>query len=323
MKTNLSAVLRGSALALVLNVMGLPAVAGECWVATRAEPVSASGEPLSAPKFIHLVAASNAAEKMLHDDAALNAITGMRFQANRSITFVDNEWPTYTANTWVTLHEPDVWGKSGCTLDQGQADYRNTRGIEISFNEVSRVLNLTGASVGEPEDPMLVLMDPQALAQFQRTGLLVQGNEAGKVFRVDGKPIIIPYTLDEHFAFWERKLLEFSDAGADDYAGPELKSLRADRSSKSQVDLSAPVWMSGEASGKKVWGYAEAGDPQGVPAFQIAPDLFAAGRDPLAINLIVVSTYSQPDDSSFVALRRWVGSFDIDDARVLLERSGK
>ncbi len=308
--------LSGGAILLALFSGSLPAYAGECWAPTRAATTSGTGESLSAPKFARLTAAMQKAESLMREDRPLNAIPGLRFQANRSLTYIDNDHPTYTASVWVTLHEPDVWSDSGCGIRQGDADYFNKRAVEVSFNQLTDIISAAAAQ-GEPGEPMIVNLFPEAIAAYQQTGLINTIGEGVRAFRPDGGAILVPLTVSEYLGMWEKRLNTFIAEGGGEFAAPQLKALQAHRATLSATQLKAQVWMDGSYS-DQLWAYAAEQTELGAPIYQVAPDLLTGFADKTAINLVTVKWYGPDDDETTRALQDWVRNFSATQAGTLM-----
>jgi len=301
---------------LALMSGALPASAGECWAPTRAAATSGTGEPLSAPKFARLTAAMQTAETLMREDPALNAIPGLRFQANRSLTYIDNDQPTYTASVSVTLHEPDVWSGPGCSIQQGEADYFNKRAVEINFNQLTDIIGAAAAQ-GEPGEPMIVNLFPEAIEAYQRTGLINTVGEGVRAFRPDGGPILVPLTVSDYLGMWEKRLNTFIAEGGGDFASPQLQALKAHRASLSPAGLKAQVWMDGSYS-DQLWAYAAEKTELGAPIYQVAPDLLKGFADKTRVNLVTVKWYGPDDDGATTALRDWARNFPAQKAGMLM-----
>lgn len=308
--------LSGGAILLVLFSGSQPANAGECWASTRAAATSGTGESLSAPKFARLTAAMQQAETFMREDRALNAIPGHRFQANRSLTYIDNDQPTYTASVWVTLHEPDVWSDPGCGIRQGEADYFNKRAVEINFNQLSDIIGAAAAQ-GEPGEPMIVNLQPDAIAAYQQTGVINTVGEGVRAFRPDGGRVLVPLTVSEYLRMWENRLNTLIAEGGGEFATPQLTALQAHRAELSAAQLNAQVWMDGSFS-DQLWAYAAEKTELGAPIFQVAPDLLAGFADRAAINLVTVKWYGPDDDEATKALQDWVRDFSPSKAHILM-----
>lgn len=306
----------GGAILLALFSGSMPAHAGECWAATRASATSGTGESLAAPKFTRLVAAAQQAEALLREDPALNAIPGLRFQANRSITYIDNEQPTYTASVWVTLHEPDVWSGPGCGIRQGEADYFNKRAVEINFNQLTDIIGAAAAQ-GEPGEPMIVNLFPEAIEAYQRTGVISTVGEGVRAFRPGGGSVLVPLTVSEYLGMWEKRLNAIIAEGGGEFATPQLNALKAHRASLSPDQLKAQVWMDGSYS-DQLWAYSAQKTDNGAPIFQVAPDLLNGFADNTAVNLVTVTWYGPDDDEATRALADWVRDFSPTKANALM-----
>lgn len=306
---------------LALFSGSMPAHAGECWVATRASETSGTGESLAAPKFTRLVAATKQAEALLRADPALNAIGGVRFQANRLLTYIDNEQPTYTASVWVTLHEPDVWSGPDCSIRQGEADYFNKRAVEINFNQLT---DITGAAAaeGEPDEPMIVNLLPEAIEAYQRTGVISTVGEGVRAFRPGGGPVLVPLTVSEYLGMWEKRLGVFIAEGGGEFATPQLNALKTHRSSLSPDQMKAQVWMDGSYS-DQLWAYSAENTDNGAPIFQVAPELLKGFADKTAVNLVTVKWYGPDDDTATKALADWVRDFSPAKANALMNGGAK
>ena len=306
----------GGAMLLALISGSLPASAGECWAPTRAAATSGTGEPLSAPKFMRLTAAMQQAEAMMREDPSLGAIAGLRFQANRSLTYIDSEQPAYTASVSVTLHEPNVWSGPGCGIRQGEADYFNKRAVEINFNQLTDIIGAAAAQ-GEPGEPMIVNLFPEAIETYQRTGLINTVGEGVRAFRPDGGPVIVPLTVSEYLGMWEKRLNTFIAEGGGEFAAPQLKALKAHRATLSPAQLEAQVWMDGSYS-DQLWAYVAEKTELGAPVYQVAPDLLDGFADKTAVNLVTVKWYGPDDDEATKALEDWARNFPVAKANALM-----
>lgn len=300
--------LLGGAMMFALIFAPIEAIAGECWAPSRTDKTTGTGELLSAPKFARLNAAIEKAEGMMREDTALNAISGLRFQANPSITYLDNEHPVYTGEVWVTLNEPDVWAGPGCNLKQGEADYFHKYAASITFNQLSDIIGNSGAQ-GEPGEPMIVNMQPDAIDLYKRTGVIRTVGQGVRAFRRDGKPVLVPLTVGEYLAMWEKRLDAMTAEGAGDFSAPQVNALKAHRARLSPAQLGAQVWMDGSWS-DQLWAYADGPTELGAPIYQIAPDLLQAFGDKTDINLVTVSWYGPDGDPVSEALSDWASNFN-------------
>jgi len=300
-------ILLGGTMLLALILTTPSAEAGECWAPSRNNGSTGTGESRSAAKFARLNAALTKAEAMMREDAALNAIDGVRLQANPSITYIDNDQPTYTGTVWVTLNEPGVWAESGCGLKQGEADYFHKYAASISFNQLTDIISDAGAQ-GEPGEPVIANMQPEAVELFRKTGVIRTLGQGVHAFRPDGGQVLVPLTVGEYIDMWDKRLKAFVADGGGEFATPQLQNLRAHRASLSPAQLKAQVWMDGSYS-DQLWAHADGPTELGVPLFQIAPDLLKASADKTAVNLVTVTWYGPDGDPVTEALADWATDF--------------
>lgn len=296
-------------LAAVFALTAGTAVAGDCWVATRAKPVTGVGDPITKPAYARLKAVNELAEARLRDDRRLNAIAGVRYQANRNINVPGMEGRAYVATTSVVLHTPKVW-KDGCALDQGRADYLAPGSVTLAFNtpdDISLALPSPISSDGVPA----FALSPRDAAQFERSGVVAYNGAGVRLYRAGGKRAIVPFRLRDHLEFWEKELKRVSAQGGAEFAEPELAKLRARRASLSPAELDAQAAASSEAFGDSMWGYARIGDPGAMPLYQIAPDLAGPVVDKGAVQ-VMVAKYSVADAGQIAEadLRAWLEAFD-------------
>lgn len=287
--------------------------AGGCWIDSAALTRTGFGASAARPEYARLVDATARAEAFLRNDAVLNAIADVRYQVQRSLTLADHEGGGLTASVWLRLHLPDVWkAGSGCAVDQGAADYLNRFSVGIEFNALSPVLAALGSSY-EPGQLPIVVLHPDVAAEFQRTGTVEANADAGgmgmRALRADGKPVLMPLSVGEHLAYWERWLEE---NGAVD----ELEALHVHRAQLNAGDLTRQAWSSPAALADHMWGYAQASDAQASPQYQIAPDLLAPSSDPGAVRFVVVTYSTAPGDHAAIAqaLKGWLAG--LDNARI-------
>jgi hypothetical protein len=309
---------RSAGLTFALVLAGLqpaPAEAADCWVATRAPARTGTGEALSHQRFAGLVAAMDRAEALLRSDPVLNALPGVRLQISRHLTFIDNERPTYTASVLLALHEPAVWGRQGCSLDQGQADYRNTRGIEIAFNQIEDVLNEASAT----EEGHIANLDLETLGRFRATGTIRSVGQGLKGFRSDGGPILVPLTVEAHLAIWETRLAAISAEGGGAFAEPQLAELRRHRAALSPAERAAQVAIAANPD-ETLWSYARAGEPASLPVHAVAAELLGSAADKAAIRLVTLKWYGPDGDDALTRqLEDWVAGFTASRARQLIK----
>lgn len=310
--------LRGGAIALALTLALGPAQASKCWLPTLAAAESGNGESLDDPRFAPLLRASQRAELQLRTDPVLNALPALRFQARRSLSYIDNERPGYTAQVWVSLHARSVWSGTACGIDAAQAGYLNTLGVEIGFNTVEQLISIVQAQ-GEPGEPLVASLDPTALDAYRRSGLLRGQGEALRAFRADGGPVLVPVSVADHLGLWEQRLERIARDGGEAYAGPELAALRRHRSTLTAAQRGGQAFISAATADARLWAYAGPDDDQAVPLYQIAPELRQAAADPLAVRLLTVSYYGPEGEPASERPRDWVDGFDAARARALFE----
>lgn len=300
--------LRGAAIALALIAVSPAAEAADCWTTTIVEPRTGYGEAISLPRYARLRQAANAAEQTLREDSALAAINNYRFQLRQSFNMVEEHGRAYTGQVWLRLHAPDVWA-AGCTVRQGEADYLNHYAIEINFNAVSDLIAASGAD-GEEGEPLIVNLTPDAVRLYEQTGVIRTVGEGVRGFRADGGRVLVPLTVGEHLALWERRLQAMIADGAGEVITPMLQELRRHRSGLSAADLQAQVWMDGSET--QLWSHARTG--RGVAIYQIAPELLRPASDPSHVRLITVGWYAPDGDATGQRLQAWVTQFS--EARV-------
>lgn len=280
-----------STLAATLALAASPAFAGDCWVSARAASANGVGNP-----------ATEAAEQLMRADPRLNAVSGVRFQANRGAG-------ASIAPVRVGLHARNVWGP-GCTLDQGRADYLTPASVTLSFNTPGDIAHALPAPPGEGGSPAFALL-PQDAEIFERSGVIAYNGAGVRLYRAGGRRAIVPFRVRDHLAFWETELERISAEGGADFADAELAKLRARRASLSAAQLEAQVAQSAEAAGESLWGYAEASDEGAMPLYQIAPELLAPASDRGAVR-VVVAEYSIADGDTVpeASLRAWLEGVD-------------
>lgn len=302
---------------LLAFLFGAPqADAGECWAATRTTNQTGTGDSRADARFARLNAALKSAENMMRDDARLNAIPGFRFQSNDSITYIDNQWPTYTGVVWVTLNGPDVWAGPGCGVKQGEADYFHQYSAGINFNQLADIIGAAGAE-GDPGEPLIANMQPEAADLFRRTGVIRTQGQGMRAFTPDGSPVLVPLTAAEYLNMWERRLKAIEADGGGEFATPQLNALNAHRATLSPAALKAQVWMDGSWS-DQLWAYSSVPTEIDVPLFQVSPALLKASTDKTAVNLVTVTWYGPDGDPVTEALAEWAEAFPVAKARNLL-----
>lgn len=302
----------GAAIALALVAAAPECLAADCWTSTTIEPRTGYGEAITAPRYARLRQAANAAEQSLRADPALEALDGYRFQLRQSFNMVEEHGRAYTGQVWLRLHAPRVWSsEAGCAVRQGEADYLNQYAIEINFNAVAEVIAASGAA-GEDGEPLIATLSPEAVQLYQSTGLIRTVGQGLRGFRADGGRVLVPITVGEHLALWERRLQAMIADGAGEVLTPMLQDLRRHRSALSAAQLQAQLWLDGSET--QLWAYARTG--QGAPIYQVAPELLRPAGDPSAVRLLTVGWYAPDDDATGERLQAWVARFD--DARAAL-----
>ncbi len=310
--------MRGAAIALALMAAAPECLAADCWTSTMIEPRTGYGEAITAPRYTRLRQAANAAEQSLRADPALEALDGYRFQLRQSFNMVEEHGRAYTAQVWLRLHAPRVWSNgAGCAVRQGEADYLNQYAIEINFNAVAEVIATSGAA-GEEGEPLIANLSPEAVQLYQSTGLIRTVGQGLRGFRADGGPVLVPLTVGEHLALWERRLQAMIADGAGEVLTPMLQDLRRHRSGLSAAQLQAQLWLDGSET--QLWSYARPG--QGAPIYQIAPELLRPAGDPSAVRLLTVGWYAPDDDATGERLQAWVARFDDARAAALFSAAG-
>ena len=298
-----------------------PAFASSCWTPTLASADNGYGLPASSPRLARLRGALDAAESLLRADPGLSAVDGFRLQARRRFGRDEQHARRDTATLWLRFHAPDTWAGEGCTVDQGRADYFNQHAIELVFNDVAPLLRASGAT-GDDGEPLLVTLDPERLARFRETGLLLNVGEGVRAFRADGRPVLLPFTVEAHLALWERRLEALVAAPGGEAFAPQLEALRGHRDSLSQAAASAQVRQPGHDPAQ-LWSYAPAGDADSVPVYQVDPELLKPVTDPSAVSLLTISYYAHADDERLgPVLADWVAGFSPAQAARLFAAGG-
>lgn len=294
---------------LIAALFSVGADAGDCWVRSRALTRTSFGASAADPQYARLFRATERAEAFLRADARLNAIEGVRYQIDRTITMEDHPGGSLTASTHLRLHLPGVWkGDPGCNLDQGAADYMSRYSVSIEYNALAPILGALGATLDDGETPAAAL-HPAVAAAFASNGVILADADAGatsmRAVRLDGRPVIVPLTVDAHLTRWERLLVEMQ-------ATDELQALRAHRSQLASEALTRPAWVSPSALSDRIWGYAVGGAEGASPLYQVSRDLLEPNRDPGAILLVTVSVSAPSDDNDPIsaALRGWIAELD-------------
>ena len=298
--------MHGAAVAVALLAMAPASRAADCWTATTVEPRTGYGEAITLPRYARLRQAANAAEQTLRGDPAFAAIDGYRFQLRQFFNMAEEHGRAYTGQVWLRLHAPEVWSDgAGCAVRQGEADYLNQYAIEINFNSVSDVISAAAATTDEGE-PAIVGLSPEAVRLYEDTGLIRTVGEGLRGFRSDGGRILVPYTVREHLTLWERRLESLIAEGAGEPLTSQLQDLQRHRSGLSDADLGGQVWLDGSET--ELWSYARRG--QGVPIYQVAPELLTPASDPSHVRLLTVGWYAPDDDETGQRLQAWVAGFD-------------
>lgn len=299
--------------AALAAALAAPALASACWTPTLAGADNGYGLPASSPRLARLSAALDATEAMLRADPGLAAIDGFRLQARRSFGRDENHARTDTATLWLRFHGPDTWAGAGCSVDQGRADYFNQYALELVFNDIGPLLRAAGAS-GEEGEPLLVTLAPEALALYRETGFVRGVGEGVRVFRADGRPALLPFSVDAHLALWERRLQAMMAEPGGEFFAPQLEALRRHRDGLSPALRAGQVRQPGDDP-SVLWSYAPPGHADSVPVFQVDPALLRPAADPSAVSLLTVGYYSHADDEVLApVLARWVAGFDADRA---------
>lgn len=307
--------LQGATIALALMAVAPASHAAECWTATTVEPRTGYGEAITLPKYARLRQAANAAEQTLRGDPELAAIDGYRFQLSQSFNMVEEHGRAYTGQVWLRLHAPDVWSDGpDCAVRQGEADYFNQYAIEINFNSVSEVTAAAAASSDEGE-PVIANLSAEAARLYEDTGLIRTAGQGVRGFRSDGGRVLVPYTVAEHLALWERRLENMIAEGAGEPLTSQLRDLRRHRSGLSDAGLQAHIWLDGSET--ELWSYARPN--QGVPIYQVAPELLRPASDPAHVRLLTVGWYAPDDDVTGRRLQAWVSQFDEARAAALFQ----
>ena len=289
------------------TLLAAPAAASNCWTPTLVAPDNGYGLPASSPRLAPLRAALEAAEATLRADAALAAIDGFRLQARRSFGRDEAYGKSDTATLWLRFHGPDTWAGDGCGVDQGRADYFNHQAIELVFDDVAPLLRASGAT-GEEGEPLLVTIDPAALARFRETGLLQGVGEGVRAFRADGRPVLLPFSVGDHLALWERRLEAMVAEPGGEFFAPQLDALRRHRDGLSAARLAGQVQVPGEDP-ESLWAYSPPGHEGSVPVHQVDPALLRPS--PGTLRLLTISYYAHADDEAMgPLLARWVEQFD-------------
>lgn len=308
-------ILRWGAIALTLMSVAPASQAAECWTATTVKPRTGYGEDITLPRYARLRQAANAAEQALRDDKVLASIDGYRFQLSESFNMIEEHGRAYTGQVWLRLHAPDVWSDgAGCAVRQGEADYFNQYAVEINFNSVSEVI-AAAAATSDEDEPVIANLSPEAARLYEDTGLIRTVGEGVRAFRSDGGRVLVPLTVAEHLTLWERRLERLISEGAGEPLTSQLQDLRRHRSGLSDAGLRAPIWLDGSET--ELWSYASRG--QGVPIYQVAPELLTPASDPSHVRLLTVGWYAPDDDLTGQRLQAWTAQFDEARAAALFQ----
>jgi len=287
--------------------LATPAAAEACWAPTLFRSDNGYGVAAGSPRLAPLRAALEATEALLRADPALAAIEGFRLQARHSFGRDEAYAKSDTATLWLRFHGPDTWAGEGCGVDQGRADYFNHQAIELVFDDVGPLLRASGAT-GEEGEPLLVTLDPEALASFRETGLLRGVGEGVRAFRADGRPVLLPFSVGEHLALWQKRLEAMVAEPGGEFFAPQLDALRRHRDGLSAAQLAGQVQVPGEDP-EQLWAYSPPGHDGSVPVHQVDPALLRPASGTL--RLLTISYYAHADDEAMgPLLARWVGQFD-------------
>lgn len=296
-----------ASLALLLMLAVTPARAGDCWVATRAKAVTGAGDAITKPIYTRLRGASEAAEQLLRNDARLQAIPGVRFQANRHVTLPARDGGPFTGETWVGLHTSDVWGP-GCTLVQGRADYLTPASVSIAFNDPGQLAHALPSEPGVSGFPL----SKEAAETLRQRDVIAYNGAGVRLFGPGGRVAIVPVRVGDHLDAWERELKRMGADGAGEFAAAELAKLRDHRAGLSARELDTQAAVSASSYDKAIWGYGRLEDDDALPLFQISPELLLPTTEKGGV-YVVVAQYSIANAEAVAEplLRRWLEALDI------------
>ncbi len=188
--------LRGLLFGTLALLVSAEAQAGDCWVQTLENPVTAYGDAPSAARYRGLRQSLFKAEGVLRQDAALNAIPQVRYQAHLFMDKPLHPGAPMAASASVYLHQPKSWaGKCGL---QSWADRVHYASLQVSLNTLRAI-----STQGQVLEGSGFFMAPHQTGQRQGYPLF-EGRVL--VLTPHGVQPFVPVTVGEYLEAWTRQL---------------------------------------------------------------------------------------------------------------------
>jgi hypothetical protein len=298
----------GAVTLVLAGLAALPAAAGvDCWVTPRLQVQAGPGHA-------GLVAPQAQALERLRIDRALNALPGVRLQADGHIGAAARGDALPVSELRVSLHRPPVWGPD-CTLKQAAADYVSPANVEVSFNRLDPLWHL----LATPADEAIAPWFPAPERAIGGHGETVWGRRV-VLLTPPGRPAVLPLTVAEWLTLHERTLAEASRHGAAP-AREALQALRAYRQRLAPSELAAAVALGPRSDGSPDWAYVTADTPGSVTLLRPNPALWAAAR-PGEVRLVALRVWLNDENEPLAGvLEGWLHGVDLAPYRALLSGS--
>jgi hypothetical protein len=253
------------------------------------------------------------AADLLQDDAALNALPGVRLQATGFVGGAASDQPLPAMELAVAVHRPGVWGP-GCTLKQAQADYVSPAKVAVHFNTLEPLLRLLATPDGPGEAGWFAA---PAMATTGR-GERLYGRRV-VLLSAPGLPPVLPLTVDEYLGHWERTLAEMAAFAPGSAAAAELAALRLHRAGLRASERQAPVALAATAEAAPVWAYSRADAAGAQPLLRDNRPL-GRGAAPGAVRLVVLEVWiNHEGDELTGTLEDWLARVDTRPYAALLQ----
>lgn len=296
---------RALAAALLALAGALPASAAvDCWVAPRLQVQDGAGHRALAERQGQALA-------QLRADAALNALPGVRLQADGHVGAAARNEVLPAAELRVSLHRPPVWGP-GCTLKQAAADYVSPANVEVSFNRLSPLWHL----LATPGDDAVSTWFPAPDRELGTHGETVWGRRV-VLLTPPGLPAVLPLTVAEWLALHEQELAEAARLGAVP-ARDALGALRTHRQRLAPALLATPVALGPRSHGSPDWAYVTADTPGSLPLMRRNPALWAGAR-PGEVRVVALRVWLNDENEPLAGdLETWLQRLDLTPYRALL-----
>ena len=189
-----------SAVSLLLLIAVTPASAA-CWL-DRERPTTADSQPVTSPRVAAMRSATQAINKVLKANAALQALPDVRIRSTWQITGHPQRTPDpYGTHLVLWAHGKEAWAAGACAVIPQADRLEPLAAIVVQANSVNSTLTQQSSSVRDEQ--LTAFIEPERIGQIGKYPVY-RGQWI--VLTFDGRLPWVPLTMAEYLAFEERRM---------------------------------------------------------------------------------------------------------------------